>query len=299
MAKKAAKSKKDKKYNVDDAWPIDEPTNVDECLKRLVKLFNSGKKIECHGASKLEHNRISSIRSKFDIRFSGNNKNKKNDEKKKEKKLLETFREKAFPFLPPEARQFIDVARLKWNTYYNTGTMFIGRHYRLPTRCIDWTIDPFIALFFACRDDHKEPGVVWWMYYDDFSNALKTQWWPAYNKEENIADDFEQDFTEDKDKDILIRFHYQCFLDRPIKQKAHITFFGQYNAHHDKEIHRLGVRKCGRIVISSDMKFELFGKLNKWGINSKALGIEDSYVDTIAAKVADEILGQNKNKKTK
>jgi hypothetical protein len=280
------------KYNVNEAWPIDEPADDEECLKKLVVLSHSGNKIECHGASKLKYNNISALRSKFDIRFSENDDNKKNDEKNKEKKLLESFREKSFPFLPPEARQFIDVVRLKWNTYYNTGTLFIGRHYRLPTRCIDWTIDPFIALFFSCCDDPKEHGVIWWMDYNVFSHAIAMQWPYFYNKYDKIEEDFEKDFTEDKDRDILTRFHYQCLLDRPNKQKAHIILSGQYNIHHDKKIYDLGVRKCGRIVISSNMKFALLEKLNLWGINNTTLGIEDSYVDTIAAKVADEILGK-------
>ena len=35
-------------YNVDDAWPIEEPSNVDDCLKKLVILSHSGNKIECN-----------------------------------------------------------------------------------------------------------------------------------------------------------------------------------------------------------------------------------------------------------
>ena len=282
-------------YSVDDAWPIEEPSNVDDCLKRLVKLSHSGNQIECHGASKLKHNDISALRSKFDIRFSENDDNKKNDEKNKEKKLLESFREKAFPFLPPEAHRFIDVAHLKWNTYYNTGTLFIGRHYRLPTRCIDWTIDPLIALFFSCCDDFDEPGVIWWMDYNDFSNAIKTQWWPAYHKEENIEDDFEEDFTKGNNRNIISRFHYRCLLDRPRKQKAHIILSGKYEVHHDEAINRLGVRNCGRIFISSNMKFDLLDRLNRWGINSTTLGIENSCVETVATEIADNILGKKKD----
>jgi hypothetical protein len=42
-------------YDVDKAWPKEEPSNVDDCLKRLVKLSNDGKMLECHGASMLEY----------------------------------------------------------------------------------------------------------------------------------------------------------------------------------------------------------------------------------------------------
>lgn len=284
-------------YNVDDAWPIEEPTNVDDCLKKLVILSHSGNKIECHGASKLKYKRVSALRSKFDIRFSENDDNKKNDEKNKEKKLLESFRKKAFPFLPPEARRFIDVARLKWNTFYNTGTLFIGRHYRLPTRCIDWTTDPFVALFFACCNDPNEPGVIWWMDYNVFSHAIAIQWPYFYNKYKKIEDDFEKNFKNGKNEDILIRYHYHCLLDRPQKQKAHIILSGKYDVHHDEAIHRLGVRKCRRIVIRSEIKQNLLDKLTLWGINKTTLAIEDSYLEKIARQVADEVLGPEKSSK--
>jgi len=70
------------RYNVNDAWPIDEPTNIDDCLKKLVILSHSGNKIECHGATKLKYKDISTLRSKFDIHFFENNNNKKNNPKR-------------------------------------------------------------------------------------------------------------------------------------------------------------------------------------------------------------------------
>lgn len=297
--------KDNKEYDVDEAWRREEPSDVDDCLKRLVELSTSDKKVECHGASMLEYDGKFSIRPKFDIRFSENDKNKKSDkkrkekQKKKEKELIQSFREKAFPFLPPEARRFIDVARFKWNTYYNTGTLFIGRHYRLPTRCIDWTTDPFIALFFACCNDTNEPGVIWWMDYKNFSHAIAMQWPYFYNKYEQVEEDFEKNFKNGRNEDILIRYHYHCLLDRPQKQKAHIILSGEYDVHHDKAIHRLGVRKCGRIVIRSEIKQNLLDKLTLWGINKTTLAIEDSYLEKIARQVADEVLGSEKSKKAK
>jgi hypothetical protein len=131
------------------------------------------------------------------------------------------------------------------------------------------------------------------MDYNDFSDAIATQWLKAYGKNKNIEDDFEEEFTKGKNRDIISRFHYWRLLDRPKKQSAHIILSGLYNVKHDEAIHHLGVRngkpiECGRIVISSDMKFELLGRLNRWGISSTTLGIEDSYIDNIAKVVAEE-----------
>ena len=276
-------------YSVNVAWPVNEPTNAEDCWEQLVRLSSSGKAVECHGV----HQDWKCIRSSLDCRFE----DKKIHKEKRvevETSLLESFAKYADLHLPPEARRFIEVARLKWKTLYNTGTVFVGRHYGLPTRCVDWTSDPLIALFFACRRDFEEPGVVWWMDYDVFSYALAKQWPLFYGKKENIEDDFEKDFTNGVNKEILIRFHYGCLVERPIKQKAHIIMSGQYDVHHDKAIHRLGVQKCGRFIIKPQMKTDLLNKLNRWGINGATLGIGDSCVEIIADDVAKQFCPDGK-----
>ena len=272
-------------YNVNDAWPKVEPTNVEDFLKEFIKSTYSRKEIGCHGA----HRGWDCIQSSLDIRFRDNN-IPVEQRMAKETSLLESFAKDADPLFSPEARRFIEVARLRWGKSRNTGTVFFGRHYGLPTRCVDWTFEPLIALFFACRQDFEEPGVVWWLNNVQFSSALSLQWFTAYGKNENIEDDFERDFIDGNKEEILIRFYYPAPLERPMKQKAWITLSDQYDVRHDEAIHRLGVKDCGRFIVSPQMKSDLLNKLNRWGINGATLGIDDGdlCLETIATDIANK-----------
>ncbi len=66
-----------------------------------------------------------------------------------ERKLLHRFRRFAYS-------EFNRVAT-EWEA------LFLARHYGLPTRIMDWTSSPLVALYFACspRKEHLASGTVW------------------------------------------------------------------------------------------------------------------------------------------
>jgi hypothetical protein len=268
-------------YNHDDAWPAIVLTEACDWLGQLQRLGHLKQRRAYHGAYRDWKHILSSL----DICFKNKN-TPANERVKIETGLLETFAEEAEPHLSPEARRHIELAHIKWNTRRNTGTAFVGRHYGLPTRSIDWTFNCLTALFFACRRDFNEPGVIWWMSYDDFSAHLAGQWPTAYGRTEDIADDFERDFIAGTEKGVLSSFFYPPWMERPRKQEAWITLADQYAICHAEKIHGLGVRDCGRLIVTPVLKRGLLTELSRLGISGTSLGLGDACVEMIAEDVA-------------
>ncbi len=64
-----------------------------------------------------------------------------------------------------EARNYINISEkeiCRWAEY--------AQHYGVPTRFLDWSKNPLVALYFACRDQTDKDGKVWLLHsknYDD------------------------------------------------------------------------------------------------------------------------------------
>lgn len=272
-------------YRVDQAWPATRVENVEECLAFLMDRQAEGK--YCfHGA--WSHT-WAKIRCMLDVWLE--NRGVRTDEARfqHEDRLLTDFAAQSSLHLPPGGRMHLELAHVKWGTYRTTATVFVGRHFGLPTRAVDWTDDCWTALFFACRRQLSEDGVVWFMPIQDFDRAIATQWPPLYQKAGAIENDFERDFVARRSVDVLVKLQFPQWMQRPAAQRAFITISGKFDSDHAERVAALGVQRCGRLQIPAHLKGEVIRKLDFLGINGYTLGIGDSTVETIASDLSHEL----------
>jgi len=269
-------------YDSQMAWKIEEASSVDNCFELVGSSVEAQPLRLFHGARR-DYGRIVST---LDV-WAENNSGK--DEVAAERHFLESFARDAWPHLDEESRTFIQQAQNKWGTVRNTGTMYVGRHHGLPTRCVDWTRDPLIGLFFACRQSFNGAGVVWWMDNSEFEECVKKQWPKVFGIESNVEDLIEAVFISGERQEWITALHYLESLKRPTAQKACVTIAGRVGIRHNEQIASLGLRKCGRVRISAGLKKGVLQRLGELGVNGQSLAMGFSHIEDVAHEVAESL----------
>ncbi|HZW09183.1 MAG TPA: FRG domain-containing protein [Phycisphaerales bacterium] len=261
-------------------WPEVRAPTADEALRALIASDLIPANAAFHGACR----GWASIRSSFDVYADSVAPGRR---LAMETALLEQFIEHTWLHLLPGAKRHAELARLRWNSWRTSGTMFVARHYGLPTRCVDWTADPLSALFFACRRFPREDGVVWWMSSQEFLSATRSRGAP--DGEKDLALDFERRLVASEEHDAFVQLFFPEWMPRALAQRAFVTMAGRLGVRHDEAIWRLGVRSCGRVTIPSAIKRDVMHRLDQMGVNGYTLEMGDSTVEVLANDIVKEL----------
>jgi len=163
----------------------------------------------------------------------------------------------------------------------------IAQHHGLPTRLIDWTYSPLVALHFATSeiDKYGSNGAIWKIDYSDAHKILQTKQTTSldtlgariFNVDalyETVTDLKSLDGLHAKNFDVAVFFEPPAIDDRIVNQFAYFSALSDPHLSMNdwfKQPHVKGNVNVVKIVIPYKLKWEIRDKLDQSNINERVL----------------------------
>lgn len=189
-----------------------------------------------------------------------------------ERAALEEFQKQAHLYLPAGTlpRRLGEDEIVAWWS--------LMQHYRVPTRTLDWTGSPFVALYFAVEQEPDQPGAVWAVHFHTVVQYMR-EMHKDYDQFEALKT--HQSFLTANAELRLYSMEQKIQTDRMFAQQMCYTVSTQVLADHGQIIltampSRPGVMLYCKLVIPGELKAVFMRNLRAMNVTARSLfpGVE-------------------------